>query len=92
MGSKMTFRIKGVRPLRFGISGAITAALIFAGLWMAAQLPMGPSDLIVQLFTTHGPQSTAGLEEGVLTAALVGFFAGAIVEIIYEALRWLEHL
>lgn len=82
---------KGVRVLRFGLSGAIAAALVFVGLWTAAQLPMGPSDLIVGLFTTQGPTSTAGLQEGALFAALVGFFAGATVEITYRALLWLEH-
>lgn len=81
---------QGVRVLRFGLTGAIAAALIFVGLWTAAQLPTGPSDMIVELFTTRGP-STAGLQEGILYAALIGFFAGAIVDLAYEALRWLEH-
>lgn len=80
----------GVRMLRFGLSGAIAAALVFVGLWTAAQLPMGPSDMIVELFTTQGP-SAAGLEEGVLYAALIGFFVGAIADLAYEGLRWLEH-
>ena len=79
-----------VRVLRFGISGAIAAALIFVGLWMAAQLPMGPSDMIVDLFTSRDAASTAGLEEGVLYAAIIGFFAGSIADLTYEALRWLE--
>ena len=83
-------RITGVRLLRFGLSGAIAAALIFVGLWVAAQLPMGPSDMIVDLFTTRGPLSLSGLEEGVLYAALIGFFAGSIADFAYEALRWLE--
>ena len=84
-------RRSGARVLRFGISGAIAAALIFVGLWMAAQLPMGPSDMIVDLFTTRGTASMAGLEEGVLYAALIGFFAGSIADFVYEALCWLEH-
>lgn len=82
---------KGAHLLRFALSGGIAAALIFIGLWTAAQLPVGPSDLIVELFTTRGPTSTAGLKEGVLFAALIGFFAGAFVDLAYEALRWLEH-
>jgi hypothetical protein len=84
-------RITGVRLLRFGLSGAIAAALVFVGLWTAAQLPMGPSDMIVDLFTTSGTASMAGLEEGVLYAALIGFFAGSIADLVFEALRWLEH-
>ncbi|HLO19927.1 MAG TPA: hypothetical protein VK192_05485 [Sphingomicrobium sp.] len=81
---------KGVRILRFGLSGAIASALIFVGLWIAAQFPMGPSEMIVELFTTRGPNSTAGLQEGVLYAALIGFFAGAIGDLAYEALQWFE--
>jgi len=81
---------KGVRVLRFGSTGAIAAAAIFVGLWSAAQLPMGPSDLSVDLFTTRGPSNMAGLREGVLYAALIGFFAGTIVDLACEALRWLE--
>jgi hypothetical protein len=84
-------RITGVRLLRFGLSGAIAATVIFVGLWTAAQLPMGPSDMIVDLFTTRGTTSIAGLEEGMLYAALIGFFAGSIADFAYEALRWLEH-
>ena len=80
-----------VRLLRLGLSGAIGLVLIFAGLWSAAQLPMGPSDLIVGLVTTAGPSTTKALWEGALYAAVLGFFAGAIIGMVYEALRWLEH-
>lgn len=84
-------RITGVRLLLFGLSGAIAAALIFVGLWTAAQLPMGPSDMIVDLFTTRETASMAGLEHGLLYAALIGFFAGSIADLAYEALCWPEH-
>ncbi|HYX47758.1 MAG TPA: hypothetical protein VE820_13195 [Sphingomicrobium sp.] len=83
-------RMKGVRLLRFGLSGAISAALIFIGLWTAAQLPIGPSDMIVELFTTADSESIAALFEGLLYAALIGFFAGAVLEVVYETLCWLE--
>ena len=87
-GSK---RITGVRLLRFGLSGAIAAALIFVGLWAAAQLPMGPSDMIADLFTTRGPETIAELKYGALFAAVIGFFAGAISDLVYDTLRWIEH-
>lgn len=80
-----------LRLLRFGLSGGIAAALIFIGLWSAAQLPMGPSDLIVELFTTRQPSSVESLWEGVLVVALIGFFSGVVVDLVYETLRWLEH-
>jgi hypothetical protein len=80
----------GARVLRFGFCGAITAALIYTGLWAATQLPIGPSDLIVELFTTREPASTAGLREGVLYAALIGSFIAVIGYLAVEGLRWLE--
>lgn len=80
-----------VRLLRLGLSGAIGLALVFAGLWSAAQLPMGPSDLIVSLVTTAGPNTTKALWEGLFYAAVLGFFAGAILGTVYETLHWLEH-
>jgi hypothetical protein len=87
----LTFRpFKGARLMRFGLSGGIAAGLIYAGLWAAAQLPIGPSDVLVELFTTRGPASMQGLWEGILYAALIGFFAGAITDLVFEALRWLE--
>jgi membrane associated rhomboid family serine protease len=79
-----------VRLLRFGLTGAIAAALLFTGLWIAARLPIGPSDMIVGLFTTRPSESTAGLREGVLNAALIGFFAGALVNLVYQSIHWLE--
>ena len=88
----VTHRLKGARLMRFGLSGGISAGLIYAGLWAAAQLPIGPSDVIVDLFTTRGTASMEGLWEGSLYAALIGFLAGAIVDAVYETLRWLEQL
>ncbi len=81
----------GIRLMRFGLSGGLAAALIFIGLWTATQLPMGPSSLIVELFTTREPASLDALFDGVLLVGLIGFLLGAIVDIIYEGLRWLEH-
>ncbi|WP_309660908.1 hypothetical protein [Sphingomonas sp.] len=91
MATMTSDRIDGARVLRFGLAGGIAAALVFVGLWAAAQLPIGPSDLIVNLFTTRGPASTDGLQEGVLYAALLGFFCGATVDLVYEGLRWIEN-
>jgi hypothetical protein len=92
MAARVSRHATGVRLLRFGLSTGIAAALMFIGLWTVAQLPIGPSDLIAELFATRKPASLEGLWEGLLWVALIGFFAGAIVETIYEALRWLEKL
>lgn len=75
---------------RLGLSGAVAAALLFAGLWMLAQLPIGPSDLVVELFTSYAPASLRALEEGILHAALVGFACGALVGLLYRAFEFIE--
>jgi hypothetical protein len=46
--------------------------------------------MIVELFTTADSESIAALFEGLLYAALIGFFAGAVLEVVYETLCWLE--
>jgi hypothetical protein len=80
----------GWLAFRLGLSGAVAAALLFTGLWSLAQLPMGPSDLIVDLFTVSGSTGLEALKEGVLYAALIGFFAGAFAALAYRAFEFLE--
>lgn len=70
-----------------GAMGAAGAALIFTGLWLVTALPLGPSDRIVQLFTTAPPLSTAALKGGVVIASLFGFAVGATGAAVYELLR-----
>lgn len=70
-----------------GAIGAAAAALIFTGLWLVTALPLGPSERIVQLFTTAPPLSGAALEGGVVMAALFGFAVSATGAAIFEMLR-----
>jgi hypothetical protein len=81
-GGRLAFRV--------GLSGAVAAAALFTFLWSLAQLPMGPSDMMVDLFTTAGPTSVEALKEGVLYSALIGFFAGAFAALAYRAFEYLE--
>lgn len=90
MARSMAGHATAARLLRLGLSGAIGLALIFAGLWSAAQLPMRPSDLVVELVTTAGPSTTDVLIEGGLYAAALGFLGGMIIGMVYESLRLLE--
>lgn len=80
----------GVRLLRFGLTGGIAAALIFIGLWMAAQLPIGPSHMMVELFTGQPSTMTQALREGAIYSALVGFLGGALVDLVYHLVQWVE--
>lgn len=88
MGTRRS--MDGRLVLRLALSGAVSAALLFTGLWSLAQLPMGPSDLIVGLLTTSGPASLEALKEGVLYAALIGFFGGAFAALAYQGFEFLE--
>lgn len=86
-----TRRLSGGRlAFRVGLTGAVAAALLFTCLWSLAQLPMGPSDLIVELFTVSGSTGLEALKEGVLYAALIGFFGGAFAALAYRAFEFLE--
>jgi hypothetical protein len=84
-------RLNGGRlAFRVGLSGAVAAALLYTFVWSLAQLPMGPPDLMLDLFTTAGPTSLEALKEGVLYAALIGFFGGAFAAFAYRAFEFLE--
>ena len=70
-----------------GFAGAVAGAIVFAGLWMATALPLGPSDRVIELFTSAPPLSIEALRGGSFIAALFGFFIGAVSGAIYELLR-----
>lgn len=61
--------------------------IMFAGLWMTTALPLGPSDRIVELFTSAPAASPEALRGGLLFAALLGFFVGAVSGAVYELLH-----
>lgn len=79
-----------VRIARFGFSCAMISALVFAGLWAAAQLPMGPSDLVIELVASPEQGALTGLFKGILILAAAGFVVGVVADLIYEGLRGLE--
>lgn len=70
-----------------GLAGAIVGTIVFAGLWMTTTLPLGPSDRIIELFTSAPPVSVEALRGGAVVAALFGFLFGSISGAIYEALH-----
>lgn len=69
-----------------GFAGSVAGAIIFAGLWMTTELPIGPSDRVIELFTSAPPVSIEALKGGAVVAALFGFLVGAISGAIYEVL------
>lgn len=77
---------------RLAASGAIVLALLFTGSWFGTQLPYGPTDLMVELFTSSPPSSTDALAEGVLWAALFGFISGGLLAVVYNALGLIDRM
>ena len=82
----------GLKVMRAGLSGAIAMSVLFTGAWTAALLPPSPTERFVELFTSAAPGSAGALEEGILMAALIGFFGAAIVVLAYRAIAVLERL
>lgn len=67
--------------LQAGLASGFALGIIFVAVWSVAQLPTGPGDLFISLFTTASPATTYALEEGVLYALLSGFALGALVRL-----------
>ncbi len=65
-------------------------ALVFVGAWTAALLPSGSTVLFVQLFTSSASNTYQALEEGILVAALIGFFGATFGALAYKAIAFLE--
>lgn len=70
-----------------GLAGALAGVIVFAGIWMTTTLPLGPSDRVVELFTSAPAVSVEALRGGAVIAALFGFFVGAISGAAYEMLH-----
>lgn len=90
--TRMTRSITAATVVRFGLSGALAMALIFILSWAAAQLPYGPTPLLIEIFTYAPPATTDALMEGVLVAALVGFVGAAILGAAYAAFDFIDRL
>ena len=94
----MASPIAGMRPMsgmtiiRFGIAGGFAATLIFIGSWIAAQLPYGPTDVLVNLFTYAPAATTEALFGGMLIAALMGFVTAGLFGLAFAALGFIERL
>ncbi len=54
---------------------------------MTTELPLGPSDRVIELFTSAPPVSIEALKGGAIVAALFGFFVGATSAAVYEFFR-----
>lgn len=84
--------MSGMSIIRLGVAGASAATLMFIGCWIAAQLPYGPTDLLVNLFTFAPAATTEALFGGVLIAAVMGFIAAALFGIAFAAFSFFERL
>jgi hypothetical protein len=92
IGFTGTIPASGITIVRFGLAGAFAATLMFIGCWIAAQLPYGPTDVLVNLFTYAPAATTEALFGGVLIAAVMGFVAAALFGIAFAAFSFIERL
>lgn len=82
----------GMTIIRLGVAGAFTAALAFVGSWIAAQLPYGPTAVLVNLFTHAPAATTQALLDGVLIATAMGFAVAALFGLAFAAFSFIEEL
>ena len=79
----------GLNVLRCAVTGAATAAILFAVCWAGARLLPGQSHMAIALFTVEAPASVAALLQGLGLSVVFGAGLGAIVALVYNPLRFL---
>jgi len=80
-----------IGALRLGLTGAITASLIFILCWVGTLVPFSsPTHAYIGLFTPAETNSFLALCEGAAWSFLFGGLSGALFALIYNALAGLE--
>jgi hypothetical protein len=76
---------------RLALTGATSMGLFYILCWSGAALGVVPvSHLYLQLFSDAPMPSTAMLLEGTIWSFLFGSLAGALIALLYNALRGLD--
>ncbi len=77
--------------LRLGLTGAITAAIVFVLCWLGTFIPFSsPTHAYIGLFTPNEMNSAGALGEGTAWSFLFGGLSGAILATVYNFLGRLE--
>ncbi|GAA3908477.1 hypothetical protein GCM10022276_28510 [Sphingomonas limnosediminicola] len=73
--------------LRLALTGAITAAVVFALCWLGTLVPFSsPTHAYIRLFTPAEISSDAALAPGLCWSFLFGGLSGAVLAIVYNIL------
>ena len=73
--------------LRLALTGAITAAVVFAFCWLGTLVPFSsPTHAYISLFTPAEISSGAALAQGLFWSFLFGGLSGAVLAIVYNLL------
>jgi len=77
--------------VRFALTGAITAAVVFVLCWLGTFIPFSsPTHAYIALFTPADLNSVDALIEGAVWSFLFGGFSGAVLAWTYNALGRLD--
>ena len=80
-----------IGPLRLALTGAITAALVFALCWLGTFIPFSsPTHAYVRLFTPAEMSSFVALCQGSTWSFLFGGLSGGLLAWVYNLLSGLE--
>jgi hypothetical protein len=77
--------------VRLGLTGGLTAGLIFILCWIGTRVPISsPTHAYIGLFTPADMTSVTALLEGTLWSLLFGALAGGVFALVYNALAGLD--
>ena len=80
-----------IGALRLGLTGAITASVLFILCWVGTLVPFSsPTHAYIGLFTPAETSSFLALCEGAAWSFLFGGLSGALFALIYNAFAGLE--
>ena len=73
--------------LRLALTGAISAAVVFAFCWLGTLVPFSsPTHAYISLFTPAEISSGAALAQGMFWSFLFGGLSGTVLAIVYNLL------
>lgn len=80
-----------IAVLRLALTGAITAAAVFALCWLGTFIPFSsPTHAYIGIFTPAEMNSGVALAQGMCWSFLFGGLSGAVFAAVYNALGPLE--
>jgi len=82
-----------LQVLRLALTGAITAAAVFALCWLGTLIPFSsPTHAYISVFTPAEVASGAALAQGLCWSFLFGGLSGAVLATVYNLLGPLDRI